>query len=164
MSTHGSDEVVDDGRFHERHEASAKAGTGLPGSDHSWGVPHRIRHGVHGRNADLVEAARAVEPPRRDRPVIGMTSLGSSCLFYMKLLKPALEKRGFEVAIFHATGMGGMAFENLAAEGAFAAVMDFALPELGNLMVARWSMRASSACSTQAAPAHRRSSRPAAST
>jgi uncharacterized protein (UPF0261 family) len=83
----------------------------------------------------VLGAARAVEPPRRDRPVVGMTSLGSSCLSYMTLLKPALEKRGFEVAIFHATGMGGMAFENLAAEGVFAAVMDFALPELGNLMV-----------------------------
>ncbi|MBZ0162634.1 MAG: Tm-1-like ATP-binding domain-containing protein [Notoacmeibacter sp.] len=79
-------------------------------------------------------AARAVERPRFDRPMIGMTSLGTSCLSYMKRLKPALEERGFEVAVFHATGMGGMAFESLAREGAFACVMDFALPELGNLM------------------------------
>ncbi len=83
----------------------------------------------------VLGAARAVQPPNRDRPVIGMTSLGSSCLSYMKLLKNPLEERGFEVAIFHATGMGGMAFEGLAGQGYFAAVMDFALPELGNLMV-----------------------------
>lgn len=83
----------------------------------------------------VLGAARAVEPPDRKRPVIGMMSLGSSCLSYMKLLRQPLEDRGFEVAVFHATGMGGMAFENLAAEGFFAAVMDFALPELGNLMV-----------------------------
>jgi uncharacterized protein (UPF0261 family) len=82
----------------------------------------------------VLGAARAVEPPRGGRPVIGMTSMGSSCLSYMKLLKPALERRGFEVAIFHATGMGGMAFENLAAGNAFAAVMDFAPQELANLM------------------------------
>ena len=82
----------------------------------------------------VLGAARAVEAPAFDRPVIGMTSLGSSCLSYMKLLKPALEARGFEVAIFHATGMGGMAFESIAAKGGFACVMDFALPELGNLM------------------------------
>ena len=82
----------------------------------------------------VLGAARAVEPPANDRPVIGMTSLGSSCLSYMKLLKPALEDRGFEVAIFHATGMGGMAFESIAAKGGFACVMDFALPELGNLL------------------------------
>ena len=82
----------------------------------------------------VLGAARAVEPSRGDRPVVGMTSLGSSCLKYMKLLKPALEDRGYEVAIFHATGMGGMAYESIAAEGGFVCVMDFALPEIGNLL------------------------------
>ena len=52
-----------------------------------------------------------------------------------RLYKPELEKRGFEVAIFHATGMGGMAFENIASNKGFCCVMDFALPEIGNLMV-----------------------------
>lgn len=80
----------------------------------------------------IVGAARAVEPPPHNRPLVGMTSLGSSALRYMLDLKPALEERGFEVAIFHATGMGGRAFESLAAEGAFACVMDFCTQELGN--------------------------------
>ena len=83
----------------------------------------------------VLGAARAVEPPRKTRPVIGMTSLGSSCLSYMKLLRAPLDERGFDVAVFHATGMGGMAFEALARQGYFAAVMDFALPEISNLMV-----------------------------
>ncbi len=83
----------------------------------------------------VLGAANAAIAPKADRPVIGMTSLGSSCLKYMKLLREPLESRGFEVAVFHATGMGGMAFEALARQGCFAAVMDFALPELGNLMV-----------------------------
>jgi uncharacterized protein (UPF0261 family) len=61
-----------------------------------------------------------------------MTSLGSSALTYMKTLKPALESRGYEVAVFHTTGMGGRAFEALAAEGRFCAVMDFSLQELAN--------------------------------
>jgi uncharacterized protein (UPF0261 family) len=52
----------------------------------------------------------------------------------MVALKPELEARGFEVAIFHATGMGGMAFEGIARDGGFACVMDFALSELGNLL------------------------------
>ena len=82
----------------------------------------------------VLGAALAVEKPKADRPVIGMTSLGSSCLSYMKLLKPGLEDRGFEVAIFHATGMGGMAYEKIASRGGFACAMDFALPELGNLL------------------------------
>lgn len=80
----------------------------------------------------VLGAARAVEPPARDRPLIGMTSFGKTVLRYMVALKPALEARGFEVAVFHATGMGGRAFENLAAEGRFAAVMDFAPQEVGN--------------------------------
>lgn len=80
----------------------------------------------------VLGAARAVEPPRRDRPMIGMTSFGKTVLRYMVSLKPALEARGFEVAVFHATGMGGRAFESLAAEGAFAAVLDLAPQEVGN--------------------------------
>ena len=83
----------------------------------------------------VLGAAGAVEPPAPGRPVIGMTSLGSSCLRYMVHLKAPLEARGYEVAVFHATGMGGMAFEALARQGRFAAVLDLALPELGNLMV-----------------------------
>lgn len=83
----------------------------------------------------VLGAARAVEAPVRSRPVIGMMSLGSSCLRYMTLLRDPLQARGFEVAVFHATGMGGMAFEALAKQGYFAAVLDLALPELGNLMV-----------------------------
>lgn len=80
----------------------------------------------------VLGAARAVEPLRNDKPLIGMTSFGKTVLRYMVALKPALEERGFEVAVFHATGMGGRAFESLAAEGRFAAVMDFAPQELGN--------------------------------
>jgi uncharacterized protein (UPF0261 family) len=80
----------------------------------------------------VLGAARAVEPPRRDRPMIGMTSFGKTIHRYMVSLKPALEERGFEVAVFHATGMGGRAFESLAAQGAFAAVMDFATQEVTN--------------------------------
>ena len=83
----------------------------------------------------VLGAARAAEAPAGDRPVVGMTSLGSSSMHYMKTLKPALEERGFEVAIFHATGMGGMAFESIASQGGFCCAMDFALVELGNLMM-----------------------------
>ena len=82
----------------------------------------------------VLGAARAVEIPVAKRPVVGMTSLGSSCLSYMKTLNPALEDRGFEVAVFHATGMGGMAYEKIASQGGFVCGMDFALPEIGNLL------------------------------
>lgn len=82
----------------------------------------------------VLGAARAVEPRRARKPLIGMTSFGKTVLHYMVNLKPALEARGFEVAVFHATGMGGRAFEGLAAQGAFAAVLDFAPQEVANHM------------------------------
>jgi uncharacterized protein (UPF0261 family) len=82
----------------------------------------------------VLGAAEAVEPPSFDRPMIGMTSLGSSCLKYMKRLHPELTRRGYDIAVFHTTGMGGMAFERLAAEGLFACVMDFSLQELVNML------------------------------
>ncbi len=80
----------------------------------------------------VLGAAKAVKMPARTRPLIGMTSFGKTVLRYMVDLKPALEQRGFEVAVFHATGMGGRAFESLAREGAFAAVFDFAPQEVSN--------------------------------
>ncbi len=80
----------------------------------------------------VLGAARAVQMPDPDKPLIGMMSLGTSVLKYVIPLKPALEKRGFEVAVFHATGMGGRAFESLARQGAFACVFDFCTQELGN--------------------------------
>ncbi|MFN3937790.1 MAG: Tm-1-like ATP-binding domain-containing protein [Gemmobacter sp.] len=83
----------------------------------------------------VVGAARTAERPAAARPMIGMTSFGKTVLRYMVPLKPALESRGFDVAVFHATGMGGRAFEGLAAAGAFAAVMDFAPQEVGNHMM-----------------------------
>ena len=79
-----------------------------------------------------VGACRAAADDGPVRPVIGMTSLGTSALKYMKHLKPALEARGYELAVFHTTGMGGRAFEDLAAKGFFCAVMDFSLQELVN--------------------------------
>lgn len=80
----------------------------------------------------VLGAAKAAQRPNPDKPLVGMTSLGTSALKYVIPLKPALEARGFEVAVFHATGMGGRAFESLAAQGAFACVFDFCTQELGN--------------------------------
>lgn len=80
----------------------------------------------------VVGAARHGTKLDRERPLIGMTSLGSSCLKYMKHLRPELEKRGYDIAIFHATGMGGRAFEAIAARGDFAAVFDFCIQEVSN--------------------------------
>src|ERR1700733_14015939 len=80
----------------------------------------------------VVGAAKLAIRPRRERPTIGLTSLGNSCLTYMITLKPELERRGYEVVVFHTTGMGGRAMESMAAQGGFAAIMDLSLQEVAN--------------------------------
>ncbi len=64
----------------------------------------------------VLGAPRAVEPPRRDRPMIGMTSFGKTIHRYMVSLKPRWRSGDSRSRCFHATGMGGRAFESLAAQ------------------------------------------------
>jgi uncharacterized protein (UPF0261 family) len=80
----------------------------------------------------VVGACKSLTGQDTTRPLIGMTSLGSTVLKYMKPLTAALESRGYEVAVFHTAGMGGRAFETIAAKKGFAAVFDFSLQELAN--------------------------------
>lgn len=80
----------------------------------------------------VVGAAMTAQPPQSQRPMVGVTSLGNTCLSYIRALKPALEARGFDVAVFHSTGMGGRAFEALAEAGHFAAALDLCLQEFSN--------------------------------
>jgi len=97
-----------------------------------YGLNSLCRSALSQAAGAVLGACRQARAPAFERPLVGMTSLGSSALTYMKTLKPALEARGYEVAVFHTTGMGGRAFEALAAEGRFCAVMDFSLQELAN--------------------------------
>lgn len=83
----------------------------------------------------IVGAARSATKPRPERPVVALTSLGKSCLSYMVELKPQLEARGYEVVVFHTTGMGGRAMESIAAQGGFAAVLDLSLQEVANQLM-----------------------------
>lgn len=80
----------------------------------------------------VVGAARATLRPDASKPRVALSSLGKSCLSYMVDLKPALEGRGYEVVVFHTTGMGGRALEAIAAQKGFVAVLDFSLQEVAN--------------------------------
>lgn len=83
----------------------------------------------------IVGACRSVIPARPERPIIALTSLGKSCLNYIVALKPELEARGYDVVVFHTTGMGGRAMESIAAQGGFAAVLDLSLQEVANQLM-----------------------------
>jgi len=80
----------------------------------------------------IVGACQFSTPFVAERPIVGISSLGKSSLKYMVELKPELEHRGYDVAVFHATGMGGRAMESMLAKGALVAVLDFCLVEVSN--------------------------------
>ena len=48
-------------------------------------------------------------------------------------IKRSLEQMGYEVVPFHANGTGGMAMEELASEGYFDGILDFAIFNLGSI-------------------------------
>lgn len=69
--------------------------------------------------------------PRKERKRIALTMFG----FITKgaeFVKKFLEEMGYEVIAFHANGTGGMAMEELAAEGYFDGILDFATHELAD--------------------------------
>ncbi len=83
----------------------------------------------------MVENHRKIVP---QKPLIGITTLGSSALSYTSRIGPLLEKRGYEMAVFH-IGAGGRNLEPLIDEGLIAGVLDLCLMELtGYLCRTAW--------------------------
>jgi uncharacterized protein (UPF0261 family) len=93
-----------------------------------WGL-NSISKGVLEMAAGAITgAADFYDRSNIDNPrVVGVTSLGGSVNRYMSQLKPALEQRGFEVAVFHVTGMSGRMYERSIADGLIAASLDLSV-------------------------------------
>jgi uncharacterized protein (UPF0261 family) len=73
--------------------------------------------------------ATAAEVPQA--PAVGLTMFGvtTACVDQIRV---ALESRGWEGVAFHAVGTGGAAMEELAARGAFRALMDITTTEVAD--------------------------------
>jgi uncharacterized protein (UPF0261 family) len=85
-----------------------------------------------------------VKPEASDKKPksIAISMLGTTTKPIMSVIKPALEKRGYEVLTFHANGTGGDCMDTLIRDGFFAGVLDFSTNELvannfGGLHVAK---------------------------
>lgn len=78
----------------------------------------------------LMEPARALD----EKPAIAATMFGvtTPCV---TAARHALEEKGYEVLVFHATGAGGQAMEQLIEDGAFQAVLDITTTELADYLV-----------------------------
>lgn len=88
----------------------------------------------------LSQAARAMAglvqhegPPEHgdDKPLIAATMFGvtTKCV---ERAREMLERAGYEVLVFHATGNGGLALESLIADGLIAGVLDVTTTELAD--------------------------------
>ncbi len=69
--------------------------------------------------------------PGADRPRVALTMFGFITTA-AEAVKARLEAMGYEVIAFHANGTGGMAMEELAAEGRFQGILDLATHELAD--------------------------------
>lgn len=91
----------------------------------------------------LSQAARAMaglvthpapQAEAADKPLVAATMFGvtTPCV---ERAKETLERAGFEVLVFHATGNGGRAMESLIGEGMIAGVLDITTTELADELV-----------------------------
>ena len=96
-----------------------------------WGLNRVVKK-------DLTKAALAAacavesgnEAQEEGAPFIAMTTLGGSYLTYASPVKEALEREGYEVAIFHSVSMQGAIMERLVMEGRVDGVLDLCPQEV----------------------------------
>jgi uncharacterized protein (UPF0261 family) len=95
-------------------------------------VSRRILSNAAGAICGMV----AAEPARAsdDKPLIAATMFGvtTPCVTAARRI---LEERGYEVLVFHATGTGGQAMEQLIEDGAIHAVLDMTTTELADELI-----------------------------
>ncbi len=82
--------------------------------------------------AGMVESP--APPAGEDRPLIGATMFGVTTPCVTRA-REVLEAAGYEVLVFHATGTGGRAMEDLARSGFLAGVLDLTTTELVDELV-----------------------------
>ncbi|GAA0951317.1 hypothetical protein GCM10009560_71890 [Nonomuraea longicatena] len=99
---------------------------------------HRARHpgepGMHSGHVEAVVSAAASDPSPGERPLVGATMFGVTTPA-VDAARERLERLGYEVLVFHATGAGGRALEGLAASGMLAGVLDLTTTELADDLV-----------------------------
>ena len=76
-------------------------------------------------------APAAVADDKPDKPIVAATMFGvtTPCV---ERARAVLERAGYEVLVFHATGSGGQAMESLVAEGLIDGVLDLTTTELAD--------------------------------
>jgi uncharacterized protein (UPF0261 family) len=94
-------------------------------------VSRRVLGNAAGAMAGMVQHPI---PPLGDQPTLGMTMFGvtTPCV---TAVRQALEGRGFDCLVFHATGTGGQAMEKLVEAGLIQGVLDITTTEVADEVV-----------------------------
>jgi uncharacterized protein (UPF0261 family) len=95
-------------------------------------VSRRILSNAAGAICGMVAAEQATAPGQKPSIAATMFGVTTPCV---TAARRALEARGYEVLVFHATGTGGRAMEQLIEDGAFVAVLDLTTTELADELV-----------------------------
>ena len=82
----------------------------------------------------IVGMVNAAVPAAEDKPLIGATMFGVTTPCVTKA-RELLEEAGYEVLVFHATGAGGRAMEDLVKGGFIVGVLDVTTTELADELV-----------------------------
>ncbi|HEV2274570.1 MAG TPA: Tm-1-like ATP-binding domain-containing protein, partial [Acidobacteriaceae bacterium] len=97
---------------------------------------NRVSRRILSNAAAAICGMVAADPPVAldERPAIAATMFGvtTPCVTAARHI---LEERGYDVMVFHATGAGGQAMEQLIEEGVFEAVLDITTTELADELV-----------------------------
>jgi uncharacterized protein (UPF0261 family) len=93
-----------------------------------WGLNRLAKTSLEAAAGAISGAVETrIRKARSPQKVLGVTSLGGSVITYMEQRKPALEARGYEVAVFHMTGMSGRVFEKAITDGLIEASLDLSV-------------------------------------
>jgi uncharacterized protein (UPF0261 family) len=95
-------------------------------------VSRRILSNAAGAICGMVAAEQATAPDQKPSIAATMFGVTTPCV---TAARRALEARGYEILVFHATGTGGRAMEQLIEDGAFVAVLDLTTTELADELV-----------------------------
>lgn len=94
-------------------------------------LSRRILTNAAGAIVGMVEAGTAASTDQADRPLVGATMFGvtTPCV---TIVREQLEATGYEVLVFHATGVGGRSMESLIRDRFLTGVLDITTTELAD--------------------------------
>ena len=95
------------------------------------GLNKLTRKALSEASGAIIGMVESAEPEVSEKPFVFITMLGTTTGCGLKV-KSLLEDKGFEVAVFHTVGIGGMTFEELLKDYPVKGVVELGLNEIGN--------------------------------